>query len=119
MLLIIALVFPPIAHAILPAEGVNPVSAGYIQEQAPKLTANSWLLYDYTSSQVLLEQNSHQRIEPASLTKLMTAYIVFSALKQNKLMLDKKVYPSELHCVVYAMQAPKGIPSCPASVCFV
>ncbi|MGV8933815.1 MAG: D-alanyl-D-alanine carboxypeptidase family protein [Gallionellaceae bacterium] len=96
MLLIIALVFPPIAHAILPAEEISPANAGYIQEQAPKLTAKSWLLYDYTSSQVLLEQNSHQRIEPASLTKLMTTYIVFSALKQNKLTLDKKVYPSEL-----------------------
>jgi D-alanyl-D-alanine carboxypeptidase (penicillin-binding protein 5/6) len=95
-LLLITLLFSHLVHAKILAEEIIPLSTGYIQEQVPKLTAKSYVLYDYTSSQVLLGQNGHQRIEPASLTKLMTAYVVFSALKQNKLTLDKKVYPSAL-----------------------
>jgi D-alanyl-D-alanine carboxypeptidase (penicillin-binding protein 5/6) len=62
--------------------------------QSPRLSAQAYLLYDYTTRQVLLEQDSHQRSEPASLTKLMTAYITFSTLKQNKITLDEKVTPS-------------------------
>ncbi len=49
------------------------------------------MLSDYQSSQVLASQNAHLRVEPASLTKLMTAYIVFSALKQNRIALDQVV----------------------------
>ncbi len=94
-LLFFALILPFFANTKLLAGENSPGTAGYIQDQAPKLSAKSYLLYDYTSSQILLEQNSHQHIEPASLTKLMTAYIVFSSLKQNKLAPDKKIYPSE------------------------
>ncbi len=64
------------------------------QSQPFRLSAEAYLLYDLTSKQVLLEQNSHARIEPASLTKLMTAYIAFSALKQNKISLNEMVTPS-------------------------
>jgi D-alanyl-D-alanine carboxypeptidase (penicillin-binding protein 5/6) len=64
--------------------------------QPPRLSARAYLLYDYTTRQVLLEQDSHERTEPASLTKLMTAYITFSALNQNKLSLNEKVSPSVL-----------------------
>ncbi|GJL75480.1 MAG: peptidase [Nitrosomonas sp.] len=49
------------------------------------------MLSDYQSGQVLASQNVHERVEPASLTKLMTAYIVFSALKQNRIQLDQVV----------------------------
>lgn len=62
--------------------------------QPPSFSARAYLLYDYTTKQVLLEQASHEHIEPASLTKLMTAYITFSALKQNKLSLNDKVSPN-------------------------
>src|SRR5450631_706745 len=41
---------------------------------APQLAAKSYLLYDYTSNQILVNQNGDARMEPASLTKLMTAY---------------------------------------------
>ncbi|HEU0220097.1 MAG TPA: D-alanyl-D-alanine carboxypeptidase family protein [Gallionella sp.] len=53
---------------------------------APALAARSYLLYDYTSSQVLVNQNGDARIEPASLTKLMTAYLAFDALKHGTLL---------------------------------
>lgn len=52
---------------------------------APILAAKSYLLYDYTSNQVLASQNGDARMEPASLTKLMTAYLVFDALKHGTL----------------------------------
>src|SRR3989338_4505643 len=53
---------------------------------APLLAAKSYLLYDYTSNQVLVNQNGDARMEPASLTKLMTAYLVFDALKHGTLL---------------------------------
>jgi len=63
--------------------------------QSPRLSAPSYLLYDFSSKQILLEHNSNERIEPASLTKLMTAYLVFSSLKQNKHTLNERVTPSQ------------------------
>jgi D-alanyl-D-alanine carboxypeptidase (penicillin-binding protein 5/6) len=57
----------------------------------PVLAAKSYLLYDFSSNQVLLEKNSNARMEPASLTKLMTAYIVFSEIKRGALTLDRSL----------------------------
>jgi D-alanyl-D-alanine carboxypeptidase (penicillin-binding protein 5/6) len=56
---------------------------------APLLSAKSYLLYDYASNQVLVNQNGDARMEPASLTKLMTAYLTFDALKHKTLSLDQ------------------------------
>lgn len=69
-----------------------PVSA-----QQPDLTiaAKSYFLADFHTGQVLTSENAHERIEPASLTKLMTAYVVFSALKQNRIALTQTVPVSE------------------------
>jgi D-alanyl-D-alanine carboxypeptidase (penicillin-binding protein 5/6) len=61
---------------------------------APALAAKSYSLYDYTSNQILVSKNGDDRIEPASLTKLMTAYVTFSAIKQGKLSLSQKLIPS-------------------------
>jgi serine-type D-Ala-D-Ala carboxypeptidase (penicillin-binding protein 5/6) len=58
---------------------------------SPQLAAKSYLLYDYTSKQVLVNQNGDERVEPASLTKLMTAYLVFDALKYGTLSLKQKL----------------------------
>jgi D-alanyl-D-alanine carboxypeptidase (penicillin-binding protein 5/6) len=55
------------------------------QPAAPLLAAKSYLLYDYTSEQILVNQNGDARMEPASLTKLMTAYLTFDALKHGTL----------------------------------
>jgi len=57
----------------------------------PTIAAKSWLLLDATSGQVLASQNPDMRIEPASLTKIMTAYLVFEALKDKKLELNQMV----------------------------
>ena len=61
----------------------------------PAVAAKAWLLYDFTSAQEIASANEHERIEPASLTKLMTAYLAFSALKQKTLTLDQVVPVSE------------------------
>ncbi len=61
------------------------------QPEPPSLTARSYLLYDFSSNQVLLNQNGNARMEPASLTKLMTAYLTFSAIKAGTLKLDQSL----------------------------
>jgi D-alanyl-D-alanine carboxypeptidase (penicillin-binding protein 5/6) len=61
---------------------------------APELAAKSWLLYDYTSNQILVSRNGDERIEPASLTKLMTAYLTFSAIRDHKFPLTQSIYPA-------------------------
>ena len=58
---------------------------------APVINAKSWLLLDVSSGQVLASQNPAERVEPASLTKLMTAYLAFSALKAKTLTLEQTV----------------------------
>ena len=57
----------------------------------PPIAAKAYVLVDYNSGQTLVSQNPQQRIEPASLTKLMTAYVTFSALKQKTLRPDQVV----------------------------
>src|SRR5476651_369156 len=58
---------------------------------APVIAAKSWLLLDATSGQILASQNPDMRIEPASLTKIMTAYLVFEAVRDKKLDLNQMV----------------------------
>ena len=62
---------------------------------APQIAAKSWILVDFQSSSVLASLNADERIEPASLTKLMTAYIVFGAIAQKKLDLNQSVPVSQ------------------------
>lgn len=62
---------------------------------APVLAAKSYLLYDFTSNQILVDQNGNERTEPASITKLMTAYLTFNSLKLNKFSLNQTITPSE------------------------
>jgi D-alanyl-D-alanine carboxypeptidase (penicillin-binding protein 5/6) len=63
--------------------------------QAPSIIAKSWMVGDLTSGQVLAAEKADERIEPASLTKLMTAYLVFAALRDKKLALEQQVTVSE------------------------
>jgi D-alanyl-D-alanine carboxypeptidase (penicillin-binding protein 5/6) len=58
---------------------------------APNIAARSWTLLDATSGQVIASQDASMRIEPASLTKVMTAYVVFEALRDKKVSLDQMV----------------------------
>ena len=61
----------------------------------PALAANAWVLVDHATGQVLAGKDADARIEPASLTKLMTAYVTFSALKAGTLSPDQQVPVSE------------------------
>jgi len=61
----------------------------------PPVAARAWLLMDTASGQLLASQGEHERAEPASLTKLMTAYLSFSALKAKTLQLAQPVPVSE------------------------
>ncbi|HWJ93973.1 MAG TPA: D-alanyl-D-alanine carboxypeptidase family protein [Telluria sp.] len=58
---------------------------------APTIAARSWTLLDATSGQIIASQDASMRIEPASLTKVMTAYVTFQALRDKKLTMDQKV----------------------------
>jgi len=61
----------------------------------PILAASSFILLDFNTQTVLAEKNSDLQVEPASLTKLMTAYVVFNELKNKHLNLKDKVRISE------------------------
>ena len=63
--------------------------------QPPEIAARAYLLVDLTAQQVLAELDADKPIEPASLTKLMTAYIVFDALKSKKIALQQTLGVSE------------------------
>jgi len=62
---------------------------------APQLGAKSYLLVDFNSERILVEHNADMRVEPASITKLMTAYVVFSELDQGNITLEETVAISE------------------------
>jgi serine-type D-Ala-D-Ala carboxypeptidase (penicillin-binding protein 5/6) len=61
----------------------------------PTLNASAWLLMDYQSGRVLAKHNSNERIEPASLTKMMTAYAVLHAIADGSISLQDEVRISE------------------------
>ncbi len=48
---------------------------------APQIDAESWVLIDYNSGKVLAENNADARRDPASLTKMMTSYVIGQAMK--------------------------------------
>ncbi len=61
----------------------------------PSLAARSWVLVDVASAQTIAAQAPDLRLEPASLTKLMTAYLTFAAIRQGTLKLDQTVPVSQ------------------------
>lgn len=63
--------------------------------QPPEIAARSYLLFDVTTNQVLAAKEPDLPVEPASLTKLMSAYLVFQALKDKKLTLEQTLPVSE------------------------
>ena len=86
----------------LPLLALLVVSAAFAAQQdpapeprAPAIAAKSWLLVDFSSGQRLASHDPQRRIEPASLTKLMTAYVVFAALKEKRIRPGQVVPVSE------------------------
>src|ERR1700675_2077187 len=62
---------------------------------APNVEARAYIVVDYRTDKILAAKDAVARMEPASLTKLMTAYIVFQELAAGKLKLDEQVMVSE------------------------
>ena len=85
----ILLLAPPLAAQPQPGSGPMPVPA------PPQLGARSYILTDFYSGRVLVEQSADERVEPASITKAMTSYVVFAELAQGNIALDDMVPVSE------------------------
>jgi D-alanyl-D-alanine carboxypeptidase (penicillin-binding protein 5/6) len=79
--LLLALFFISNAQAVVP--------------EAPEINASGYLLIEMHSGKVLVEKNADQRLEPASLTKIMTAHVVFEEIAKGKLKLSDMVHISE------------------------
>ena len=63
--------------------------------QPPEVAARQYILIDLASNQVLAERDADSQADPASLTKLMTAYLVFNAIRDKKLALDQPLTVSK------------------------
>ncbi len=76
---------------VRPASAVDPIQI----PAPPELAAKGYIMADHNSGRVLAESNADQHLEPASLTKIMTAYVVFRELAKGSLKLDTMVTVSE------------------------
>jgi D-alanyl-D-alanine carboxypeptidase (penicillin-binding protein 5/6) len=85
---------PAPASPIMQTQGNNPF-ASYMVPSEPDLKAKSFVLMDARSGAVLASKNGNLRLQPASLTKLMSLYIVFGELASGRIHLDDKVTISE------------------------
>src|ERR1700733_10112700 len=84
----------PVATPV-PAAAPAAAQAGNPIPQPPAVDARAYILLDHDSGRVLAESHADDRMEPASLTKLMTSYAVFAALKEGRLKLADTVTISE------------------------
>ncbi|MBD7959719.1 MULTISPECIES: D-alanyl-D-alanine carboxypeptidase family protein [Comamonas] len=71
------------------------VNAQIAQLQPPEIAARTYMLVDVTANQVLASKDVDAPVEPASLTKLMTGYLVFDALRSKKITLEQRLPVSE------------------------
>ncbi|MDA3808072.1 MAG: D-alanyl-D-alanine carboxypeptidase [Thiomicrorhabdus sp.] len=67
----------------------------HVVPSAPTIASDAYLLIDINSGSVLATKNAHQRIEPASLTKIMTGYVVINELNNGNMSMDEEVTISE------------------------
>ncbi len=77
------------------ATSVDAAAASLGVPPPPDLAARAYILIDYNSGQVLAESKADQRMEPASLTKLMTSYIIYKEMRDGRIKLSDKVTISE------------------------
>ena len=85
----------PQAAASAPAAPASPASAAAALPQAPQIAATAFVIKDLQSGQVLAGKDLNAPVEPASLTKLMTAYLTFKALDNGTLKPDQMLTVSE------------------------
>ena len=92
LLIAITVAIPLAANAQRPPP---PPPKGMPTPAAPTLGANSYILVDFNSGRVLVEKDPDMAVEPASITKLMTSYVVFNELAEGNIQLEDKVIISE------------------------
>jgi D-alanyl-D-alanine carboxypeptidase (penicillin-binding protein 5/6) len=113
----LASAFQPAALVAAVALAAAPAAVLAQGVPAPQVNAKSWMLFDATSGQALASGNADERIEPASLTKIMTAYVVFEALKEKRLTLEQTVVPTTIVLKVKSDESRMFIePNKPVSV---
>lgn len=84
------LLFFVLGNAVIAqAKAVNLVPA------APKVKAHAYLLMDFNSQHIIVSKNADKRVEPASLTKIMTSYVALYELSKNNIKLEEQVKISE------------------------
>jgi serine-type D-Ala-D-Ala carboxypeptidase (penicillin-binding protein 5/6) len=83
------------AHCLAQTPAAPAPAASMVVPSPPQLDARAFILVDYRTDKILASKDAVARMEPASLTKLMTAYIVFQELAAGKLKLDQQVTVSE------------------------
>lgn len=81
---------PVHVSSIMPTTPDTPTVVSFSNLTVPDVDARSWLLMDVDTGQILAEHNPDMRVEPASLTKLMTASLVFDALDRGHITLDQE-----------------------------
>ena len=94
-LLTLALGRAALALTCLIGAALSGQSAWAQAPQPPEIAARAYLLLDITANQILASKDLDLPVEPASLTKLMTAYLVFDALKSRKIDLKQTFSVSE------------------------
>ena len=83
------------ALLILFISSVNAEEPRFYIPEAPSVAAQSYILMDYNSGAILASNNENEMRSPASLTKLMTSYVIFKRLKEEFITLDEEVKISE------------------------
>ena len=101
------------APASRPAQAPTAATQGLALQGAPQIAARSWLIVDVTTGQLLAASEPDLRVEPASLTKLMTAYLAFNAIREKKLALDARppVSPAAWKAIGSRMFVDPGKPA--------
>ncbi len=74
-----------VAQAPLPVPAPQPSMQPAPTPPPPSITGSAWLLMDYATGQVLAGENIDTRVEPASITKVMTSYVAAAELKAGKI----------------------------------
>ena len=74
---------------------VNAEEPRFYIPDSPPLAAKSYVLMDHNSGKILAGENENERRSPASLTKIMTSYVIFKRLKEDFISLDDEVKISE------------------------
>ena len=85
----------PTPRPAAPAAAAPALSDELPTPPPPSITGTAWVLMDYATGQILAGENEDQRVEPASITKVMTSYVIAAELAAGKIKPDDQVLMSE------------------------